>query len=334
MVRVRLPLLGVAAVLLAASTAPAQAPGPVVYPSGLHVIVVTPEISWSSAVEPADFLERLLSGDNQLVSYEADLPKDDGRIKPAPKQTAEPPSQCPADCPCETAVEFEAFPTFCCLPFAPPPPPPPSGHKCCFRRNKCCNHGGCGHANGNPYLGWPSCGMQGCASGFCSSPYAQQGCSGHLCHRGQACAPSYPGCGYPCLMCCPMPWGGMGGGCCNNDGCFGYCPPPYSCAAPSCHKCCRKHRCAHNDSPCCPRCGYPSYCSPTGSWGYPVGGWSTANDGWNGFTDPNCLPSKHHCCGLLHRCFSCKHQAPPPCPYPCWQPMCQPCMSMDCSFCE
>jgi hypothetical protein len=316
MIRARLPLLG-AAVLLAAPAALAQAPPLVVYPSGLHVIVVAPNLVPSESLDLS--LDSMAEG--RLISFEPDAPADAARLKPKAQQTTEPP--------CSTCVEeIEEFPSFCCLPFAaPPPPPPPAGHKCRFR-HKSCQNGSNGQGYGNPYLGWPyaGAGYPGC---YGASPYASNGSSCRRCqhkHHQAPSGPPYPGYGYPYQMGCSTPWGGNGYAGFNNDGCFGYCPPPY--APPQTgHKCFRKHGCSNNGP--CPRCGYPGYSSPSGSWGYPVGGWSTANDGYNGFLDPNCLPGKKHCHGLFHRCHSCKQTPPPPCFNPYWQQQAwQPCMDM------
>jgi hypothetical protein len=326
MIRVRLPFLGVAA-LLAAPAAFAQAPLPVVFPAGLHVIVVPPEFMPDEpAALPA--LSLVSAPDSLLLSADPDKPDkpakpadaSSSRIAPTPQQTIEPPcTSCAAD--------FEEFPSFCCLPFAaPPPPPPPSGHKCRFWHKSCNN--GYGQGYGNPYAGG-----QGGYGGYCGWPPPQPSSCRRCQHKHHAApyGPPYPGYGYgsPCMSCGPMPWAPTGYNGFNNDGCcgFGYCPPPY--AQPQqkhCHGLFGKHRCAKNAP--CPRCGYPSYTPPSPAWEYPVAGWSTPNDGLNAFIDPNCLPCNKHCHGLFHRFRSCKHHQqppPPPCYNPYWQAQWQPC---------
>ncbi len=214
--RVRLPFSGVAAVLLTASVAAGQTPQPGTdYYSSIPLLrFFAPEVVWEPPMEEPSFEldEPPLASmaDGQLVSFETVVPpKDDpARIKPTaqPSQSSQPCAE-----PVEESgpMEFEDFPSFSCMPFAPPPPPPPCDCRKCRRQRK---HSGCGQGYGYPYAGGPY-GMNGGCCGYYPPP--QQCSSGHKCRRKHQAQPScpypgygYPGYGYPGFAGGPGPWGG------------------------------------------------------------------------------------------------------------------------------
>lgn len=358
MLRVPLPIRGVAVLLLAAATVVGQTPEP---PAEL--------LSLDSFDQgPPDFLRQFsadarhpllaLMADGELASLDASATQDSSKLKPTPQSSAKAPKTGSSGGATVDGAEVDggaldgcqegclfgggSFASGCSMgqsfmPFACAPPPP----QCCCRRcQRKCGHrhgGGCGYGagagygwGGNPYLNGPSCGSL-CFYGAPLVP-GNQGCGHRRCgHRHCGGCANY-GSSYG---------GGYGGGwnMMGGEGFFGEgggfcgawtpCMPPPTCG---CRKCQRHH---HN------RCG-----GGGGGYGYGYGGgWGMGYGGYmeGGFCgcympQPcNCHRCRRHGCssgygyGGGYGCGCSRHHFGGRCHRGCQQPyypMMMPCTGM------